>query len=132
MLVETCTTNNDPKNIPVAETNNNLKNLETVTDCVDTITEIVESVLVDTNNDSTINDDELTEQVLTLPRQYHPIDLKNDQILPTDNDTINDNISVTTITVPKLPAMISNNVVCTRNTNIGKKRVKNHFQKFIN
>ena len=131
-LVETCSTTNDPKNIPVAEINDNLTNLDTITDCVDIMTEIVEAIPVDTNNDSTINDDELTEQVLTLPRQYCPIDLKNDQILQTDNDTINGNISVTTITVPKLPAMIPNNVVCTRNTNIGKKRVKNHFQKFIN
>ena len=129
MLVETCTTNNDPKNIPVAETNNNLMNLYTVIDCVDTIIEIVEAIPVDTNNNSTINDDELTIQVLTLPRQYRPIDLKNDQILQTDNDTINGNISVTTITVPKLPAMIPNNVVCTGNTNIGGKVSKKPLSK---
>ena len=119
-LVETCTTTNDPQNISVAETTDNSTQLDTITDCVDTITEVVEAFPIDPNNEST-NDDELTEQVLTLPRKFRPIDLKNDRILQTDNDTINGNISVTTITVPKLPAMIPNNVVCTGNGNVGKK-----------
>ena len=118
-LVETCTTTNDPQNIPVAETTDNSTQLDTITDCVDTITEVVEAFPIDPNNEST-NDDELTEQVLTLPRKFRPIDLKNDRILQTDNDTINGNISVTTITVPKLPAMIPNNVICTGNGNVGK------------
>ena len=119
-LVETCTTTNDPQNIPVAETTDNSTQLDTITDCVDTITEVVEAFPIDPNNEST-NDDELTEQVLTLPRKFRPIDLKNDRILQTDNDIINGNISVTTITVPKLPAMIPNNVICTGNGNVGKK-----------
>ena len=58
------------------------------------------------------NNDKLTEQVLTLPREYQPINLKIYHILQTDNSTTgNKNISVSIITMPTLPG-IPNNIAC--------------------
>ena len=68
------------------------------------------------DDDSYKTNKQLTEQILTLPRQFWPIDLKNDHILQTNGDassTCRDrdgDISVSTITVPKL-SVIPNNII---------------------
>ena len=71
--------------------------------------DVVEVILINTNYGE-INNDKSTKQVLPLPRKFCLIDLKNDQIIQNDNKTVNDTISVTIITVPKLPSMVLNNV----------------------
>lgn len=58
----------------------------------------------------TTNNEKLTEQILTLPRQFWPMDLKNNRILQGKGATTtrkdrDEDISVSTIIVPKLTVM---------------------------
>ena len=76
----------------------------------DTVIASVELAGFNIEADSVNNHEKLTDQVLTLPRRYRPINLRNDQILQTDN-SVTENISVSTIIVPKLPG-IPNNIRC--------------------
>ena len=96
-------------------------NSDTPTIYLHKMAEMEEVLPMNTNGDES-NNDQLTEQVLTLPRQFRPIDLKNDQILQNDNDTVNGTISVSTIIVPKLPAMMPDNeVVYNKNAPVNNK-----------
>ena len=110
-----------PMNISTLDsnpTNTDIHDNDTITDVqtVNTITDVqtindmnameLASVAIETDS---VNNDKLTEQVLTLPRKYRPINLKNDRILQTDDSTTgNENISVSTIIIPKIPGMPHN------------------------
>ena len=75
------------------------------------------SIEVDSNNQ-----DKLTDQVLTLPRKYRPINLKDDHIFQNNNSATDDNISVSTLKIPNLP-VIPNNIACAT-TNYSNKQNK--------
>jgi len=112
-LTKKCKLVDEPKFTKTSNINEDTSttiNSDTPTIYLNKMNEIEEVFPINTN-DKDSNNDQLTEQVLTLPRQFRPIDLKNDQILQNDNDTINGTISVSTIIVPKLPAMMPDNVV---------------------
>ena len=88
----------------------------------DTVLASVELAGINIEADSVNNHEKLTDQVLTLPRQYRPINLRNDQILQTDN-SVTENISVSTIIVPKLPG-IPDNIRCEQPKRAQTKRPK--------